>query len=333
MRPTLLAVLPILLLPATAASQTGTTRGSPSGTLLIGNKGEDSLSLVDLRSGREVRRVPTGRMPHEIAISSDGRRAAVVAYGGRTIEVYALPGGEPVQTIELGENARPHGLLWLPDNRLLATAEGRDALAIVDMGGRTPRVREIATGAKGSHMVAVSPDHTRAYVTNMGAGTVGVIDLLQHARLHDIPVGSQPEGLAVSPDGRRLWVADRAGDTLRVIDTASFRELAVLPTGKTPIRVAISPDGRHAVTSDFGAAALSLFDARTMRPVGTIPVGRPESQQVTILFSRDGRRLYVAETGTDTVAELDFRSGRVIRRLPAGKNGDGLGLSPLNAAR
>ena len=333
MRPALLTALSVLLLPATASSQTGAVRGSSSGTLLIGNKGENSLSLVDLRSGREVRRVPTGRMPHEIALSPDGRRAAVVAYGGRTIEIYALPGAERVQTVELGENARPHGLLWLPDNRLLATAEGRDALAIVDMNGRTPRVREMATGAEGSHMVAVSPDRTRAYVANMGAGTVGVFDLRQRARLREIPAGSQPEGLAVSPDGRRLWVADRAGDTLRVIDTGSFRELAALPTGKTPIRVAISPDGRHAVTSDFGAAALSLFDARTMRPVGTIPVGRPGSQQVTILFSRDGRRLYVAETGTDTVAELDFPSGRVLRRLPAGKNGDGLGLSPLVAAQ
>jgi DNA-binding beta-propeller fold protein YncE len=51
--------------------------------------------------------------------------------------------------------------------------------------------------------------------------------------------------------------------------------------------------------------------------------------QVTLLLSRDGKRLYAAETGTDQVAEVDLASGRVLRRLSAGKNGDGLAISPL----
>ena len=51
--------------------------------LLIGNKGEDSLSFVDLATGQELGRQPTGKAPHEIAISPDGKKAAVVAYGGQ----------------------------------------------------------------------------------------------------------------------------------------------------------------------------------------------------------------------------------------------------------
>ena len=58
MRPHFVTALAALL--ATAAPAPG------QGTLLIGNKGEDSLSFVDLATGRERRRVPTGRMPHEI---------------------------------------------------------------------------------------------------------------------------------------------------------------------------------------------------------------------------------------------------------------------------
>ncbi len=37
---------------------------SSAQTLLIGNKGEDTVSLLDLSSGREVARVATGRAPH-----------------------------------------------------------------------------------------------------------------------------------------------------------------------------------------------------------------------------------------------------------------------------
>lgn len=300
------------------------------GTLLIGNKGEDSLSFVDLATGRERRRVPTGRMPHEIAVSPRGDLAAVVAYGGRTIELFDLATARQVGVIDLGENARPHGLLWLRDGRIVATMESRSALAIVSAPtGRPPRVVSVPTGAKGSHMVAVSPDGARAYVANMGSGSVGVIDLAAGRKLTDIAVGGQPEGIAVTPDGERLWVADRAGDTVQVIDAVTGSVLAKLKTGKTPIRVAISPDGRHAITSDHGAGTISVFDAATARPLRTITVGRPGSEQVTAIFSADGRRLYIAETGVDRIAEVNFGGGRLLRRLPAGRAGDGLGISPV----
>jgi len=59
-----------------------------------------------------------------------------------------------------------------------------------------------------------------------------------------------------------------------------------------------------------------------------VPVsGEEGAAQVTILFSPDGRRLYAAETGRDQVAEVDVASGRVLRRLKAGKNGDGLAIA------
>ncbi|HEX8389132.1 MAG TPA: beta-propeller fold lactonase family protein [Sphingomonas sp.] len=321
MRPTFLFAALLLAAPLSAQ------------TLLVGNKGEDSLSLVDLASGREMRRVGTGKAPHEIALSRDGRLAAVVNYGGRTIELFELPGGTKVRTIDLGADARPHGLVWLADGRLVATAEGRDALMLVDLSAVEPEVVAIPTGAKGSHMVAVSPDGGRAYVANMGSGTVGVFDLRTRAKLRDFAAGKQPEGIALSPDGRRLWVADRSGDALRAFDTARFAQVAEAPTGKTPIRVALTPDGRHVVTSDFGAGTISVFDAATAKPLRTIAVGRPGFDQVTILFSGDGKRLYVAETGIDRVAEVDFVAGRVLGRLPAGKNGDGLAISPVTIPR
>lgn len=45
------------------------------------------------------------------------------------------------------------------------------------------------------------------------------------------------------------------------------------------------------------------------------------------LRSADGKRLYAAETGDNKVAEIDLASGTVLRRLPAGKQGDGLAIA------
>lgn len=298
-------------------------------TLLIGNKGEDSVSFVDLASGREVARVATGKAPHEIAVSPDGRRAAVVAYGGNSIDLLDVATARRLRSIDLGMNVRPHGLVWLSDGRLVATAEGSDTIVVMPARGNVPgQVRALPTGAKGSHMLAVGPHRRLAYVANMRSGSVSVIDIDGRSATDTIPVGGVPEGIALSPDNRTLWVADRDGDRVHVIDTRTGKELARMPTGRMPIRVVVTPS--RAYVSNAGAGTLSMFDARTFEPAGTLTVsGRPETMQVTILLSRDGKRLYAAETGTNHVAEVDLASGRVLRRLPAGRNGDGLAISPL----
>jgi YVTN family beta-propeller protein len=295
--------------------------------LIVGNKGEDSISFVDLATGTEVARRQTGPNPHEIAASPDGKRIAVVAYGGGSIDIFDVDRRERIRSVELAPNSGPHGIIWLPDGRILATTERAQTLSIVSPD--LASVSTIPTEQAGSHMVAISPDHRRVFVANIGSGTASVIDLTSGRKLRDVQVGNRPEGIAVTPDGRQLWVTEVGGDAVHVFDAATLQRLAKLETGNQPIRVAISPDGRVAVTSNFGAGTLSLFDTATLQPLRTIRVsGQPESGQVTILFGPDGRRLYVAETAVDRIAEVDLATGEILRRLPAGRNGDGLAIVP-----
>lgn len=298
-----------------------------AGLLLVGNKGEDSLSFIDLATGNELARPATGRMPHEIAISPDGRQAAVVAYGGTSIDIFDIASRTKLRTIELVPSQGPHGLVWLDDGRLVATAERSQTLVVVDTANGD-RLTHIDTGQRGSHMVAVSADKSRAYTANIPAGTVTVIDLQAARKLRDIAVGGNPEGLALAEADRTLWVADLQGARVQAFDTQSFERLAGIATGPSPIRVLTSPDGRWVVTSNLGDGSLTVIDAATRRKVRDIKLSEGDSaRQVTILFSRDGRLLYVAETGPDTVAEVDFASGRVLRRLKAGNDGDGLAIA------
>jgi len=303
-------------------------------TLIVGNKGENSVSFVDLGSGRELRRLETGPMPHEVALSPDGRTAALVEYGGNGILLFDVARGERIERIDLGANRRPHGLVWLGDGRLVATAEGSDTIVAVRAAprGDGDRVRAFPTGAQGSHMVVVSPDNRTAFVANMRSASVSVIDLGGRGPTRTIAeAGREPEGIALSPDGARLWVADRAGP-VRVFDTRTLRQLGEVRAGETPIRVLISPDGREAVVSNFASGDLTVIDVGTLRVRRTIPVGGEGMDQVTMLFSPDGRRLYVAETAVDRIAEIEWPSGRVLGRLPAGRNGDGLGISAVTMA-
>ena len=301
-----------------------------SGTLLVGNKGEDSLSFIDLATGEEITRRDTGHQPHEIAISPDSQLAAIVSYGGESIDIFDITARELIETVSLAPSKRPHGILWLDDGRILATTEGSENLTLVSPPSGETQQRQIsviATGQKGSHMLAVTPDKRRAFVTNMQSGTVSVLDLRERVKITDLPAGAVPEGLAITPDGKTVWVADRSGDMLRVFDAETLQEIAKINSGSFPIRVAISPDGKTAVTSNLGDGALGLFDVATRKSIGEITVsGTADSRQVTILFSPDGKLLYAAETGPDTIAEIDMVAGKLVRRFTVGADGDGLGL-------
>ena len=320
-----LAVAAALLI-GTAGAPGTEAEAAGSGVLLVGNKGEDTVSFVDLASGKELARLPTGNMPHEIAISPDGKQAAVVAYGGRMIDIFDVATRARVKTIGLAPNEGPHGIVWLADGRIVATTERSQSLVIVDpAAGKL--VASVATGQEGTHMVAVTRDGARAYTANIGSGTVSVVDLKQARKLSDIVVGGKPEGITLSADERVLWVGDLDGARVQAFDTHSLERLAEVETGPVPIRVAASPDGRWIVTSNVGNGSLTLIDAATMKKLRDVPVsGAQQAGQVTILFGPGGK-LYAAETGRNQVAEIDLSTGKVLRRLPAGAHGDGLAIA------
>lgn len=302
--------------------------------LFVTNKGEDTLSKVDLATGKEVQRVDSCQTPHELAVSPDGKYLALGCYGGRSISIFRTKDLSEVKQIELGPKARPHGIVWQPDGTIYATAEGRKSIyRIKDPLGDEPELTEFATGQEGTHMLAVAPDGTMAWTVNMVSGTVSRIDLEGGSPTESQPMGKEPEGIALTPDGKTLWVSARGSNTAFALDPATLQVRSVLDTGAFPLRLAIRPQGDVAVTSDLEDGTLTVIDLASGKVVRSIPVageGEAEARyQVTILWSADGERVYVAETGTNTVAEVDYASGTVQRRFEVGEDGDGLAIATL----
>lgn len=300
--------------------------------LLIGNKGEDTVSFVNLDTGLEIERVPTSaKAPHEIAVSPNDKFAAVVNYGSAAIDILDIASREIVHTYDLGENENPHGIIWQADDRIFATTEGGKSIVILS-GGDTwsdRTLRSIKTHQDGTHMLAVSQDGKRAYTVNMGSGTVSLIDVDAGRVLVSNGGGDQPEGIDLAKNDSELWISARGGDVVYIMDAKTLKGLGAIKVGKFPLRLAVSPDGKKAVTSNLVDGSLSVIDVESRKVERTLSVsGQSDAQQVTILFSDDGSKIYVAETGTDTIAELDFKTGQVLRRLSAGRQGDGLAIVP-----
>src|SRR5262245_34072979 len=116
---------------ATAPSRTGTRLG---GTIVVVNQQSDSITLVDVAKGEAYRHVRVVGGPHEAAVSPDGKTVVVTNYAKqgvgpqKALSVIALPGGDTIRTIDLGEYTMPHDVRWVDGSRVVVTSEANQAL-------------------------------------------------------------------------------------------------------------------------------------------------------------------------------------------------------------
>jgi DNA-binding beta-propeller fold protein YncE len=304
--------------------------GRPVGELVIvANKQAASVSIVEGLTGRNVATLPVGQGPHEVAVSRDGRWALVTNYGGQgqggnSLTLLDLSTLTVARTIDLGEYRRPHGVQFIGASRRAAvTSEVTQMLLIIDTDGGEIE-NAIPTGGRGSHMVAITADGSRAWTANIPDGSVTEIDLARNTALRQIPVATMTEGVGVTPDGRSVWVGSNNANTVSVVDPTEGKVAVVLPSAGFPYRVSMSPDGKYAVVPQPQGGVVRVFDVRTRQELGEIATG---DQPVGTAVSPDGRTAYVSLQGTSQVAVIDLERRVELRRFSTGAGPDGIAVS------
>ena len=241
--------------------------------LLVGNKGDDSISFINLETGREISRRPvSAKAPHEIAIN--GQFAAVVNYGSAAIDMFNIAHKTIETTVDLGENLNPHGIIALKNGGFIATTEGGNSIVILSPNHLSSKseadacpsydwsVESIPTGENGTHMIALSPDENIAFTANLQSGTISRINLTTKT-VKSVPAGKEVEGIAITKDGTEAWASVRGENKVIVYDAASVEPLAEIAVGAFPLRIIVSPDGKHMVTSNLLDGSISVINVGT----------------------------------------------------------------------
>jgi YVTN family beta-propeller protein len=300
---------------------------TPSSALLVLNKEEATLAIVDLASGKVVGRVPTGEGPHEVAVSSDGKLAFVGNYGsrtpGNTLSVIDLVGQKELHRVDLSPLRRPHGITFA-DGKAYFTAETNKAIGRYDPA--TNKVDWVlGTGQNSTHMVLVSKDLNRIFTANIGSDSItimergsGPLDWNETV----VPVGKGPEAIDLSPDGKELWTAHSRDGGVSVIDVAGRKVVHTMNVvTQRSNRLKFTPDGKRVLISDLGGGELVVIDAPAKKEIKRIKMGRnPEG----ILVTPDGSRAYVAVAGDNHVAIVDLKTLEVTGQLSTGNGPDGM---------
>jgi YVTN family beta-propeller protein len=336
----LLILLPMFVAPLDApilnAAESG--RDAAKGLLLVANKGDHTLGIIDPVAGRQIATVAEdGITGHEVAASPDGKRAFVPIYGnsgvgspgtdGNLVRVIDLVKRQIVGTVDLGKGLRPHCAMIGPQNHLLyVTTELGNSVTVIDPQALKV-VGSIPTGQPESHMLAISHDGRRGYTANVHPGTVSVLDLKAKRLITVIPVASIVQRIALSIDDRWAFTSDQNKPRLAVIDTATngVRSWVTLPG--IGYGAAATPDGRWLVVALPRINQVCVVDLETMKVARQFDV--PKSPQ-EVLIRPDGGVAYVSCDASRQVAVVDLKSWKVEKLIDAGRGVDGLAWAKTN---
>jgi YVTN family beta-propeller protein len=299
------------------------------GFLFVANQGDHSALVINLDARQVVNKTGVDINGHEVAVAPDGRYGYVPIYGnsgvgkpgtdGSTVHVVDLRLGRTARLIDLGKPVRPHCAKFGPDGLLYVSAELANALYVVDpSSGKI--VGEVPTGATESHMFVLSPDGRRAYTSNVGEGTVSVLDLEKRALLTVIPVAKKVQRISISTDGRLVFTHDQNAARIAVIDTATNKvsrsiELPASVYSSTP-----TPDGKL-LLANAPSGKLFVIDLATEKVVATFPVPEAIGE---IAVDRASERAYLSCPQTGTIEVLDIRRGKLESPIVLTPGVDGL---------
>src|SRR5579864_1597239 len=326
------AACALILMGLSAMSfSSGSNEGS-SYVLLVVNKGDETLGIVDPRMGQQIATVAEGGTTgHEVVASPDGKTAYVPIYGnsgvgkpgtdGRTMVAIDIASRKVVGTVDFGHGVRPHCAVIGPkDGMLYVTTELDKSISIIDPKA-LKIVGTIPTGQPESHMLAITPDGKRGYTANVGPGTVSVLDMENRKTITVIPVSGEVQRIAVSTDGKLAFTSDQTKPQLVVIDTASNKVKTWIPLPAAGYGTATTPDGRWLVVAVRTANKVAIVDLGAMKVAKLIDV--PAAPQEA-LVRPDGKVAYVSCDASHKVAAIRTSDWTVEKLIDAGPSADGL---------
>lgn len=300
---------------------------SPSPALLVLNKDDANLAIVDPATRKVVARIPTGEGPHEMAVSADGRLAFVANYGsrtpGNTLSVFDLVAQKELHRVDLGVLRRPHGI-YVADGKVYFTAEVNKLIGRYD-----PVSNQVdwllGTGQNSTHMVMVSKDLDHIYTANISSNSISIFDRVPGAAGWNqtvVPVGKGPEGMDLSADGKQLWTAHSQDGGVSVIDLATRKVIETFNVGtQRSNRIKLTLDGKLILISDLQAGELVVLDAATRKQIKRMKLGKsPEG----ILLEPTGARAYLAVNGDNRIDILNLKTLEIEGKLETGKGPDGM---------
>jgi YVTN family beta-propeller protein len=236
----------------------------------------DGIGIVDLASLKLLRKIPGGRDPEVVDVTSDGKRLWVSNEDAAEASLVDVEAGQVIRKVPVGKE--PEGVTIHPGGKVVyVTNEADNSVSVLDIETGQP-VAQIATGGR-PRSVAFTADGRRGFVACETTHNLTLIDAQTHTRSGELDLAGdlvRPMGLVLSPDGHTLYVSGGRGKTVHVVglDEAAPRvKNTIVDVGPRPWGIGITARGDRLYTANGSTGDVSVIDTATGSVARHIAVG------------------------------------------------------------
>jgi YVTN family beta-propeller protein len=298
------------------AASLGLARAASATTAIVLNSDDDSVSVIDSESYKEVSRTHIGRGPHHLIQTPDGRTLIIAMSGSNELVLIDRVSGVEKQRITASD---PYQIGFSPDGKFFVAASIRlDHIDIYDAQSYQ-LLHRLPAAAMPSH-IAFSRDGKTVFVTLQGTSSLTSIDLATGKVNWIAPVGPTPAGIITRPGGT-LLVGIMGSDYIAEVDPANGNIVRKIVTGSGAHNFLASPDGKALYVTNRVAGTISVLDADTLAITKTLLApGGPDD----MAMSPDGQQLWVTGRWHAWVDVIELASGALRTSVPVGRSPHGI---------
>jgi len=296
--------------------------GAQTHPIFVLNSLDASVSVIDPKTWKVTRQIPTGKQPHHLYLTPDEKSVIVANAGGDSLS-FIDPKTAQVQRVVRG-TIDPYHLRFSPDMKWFITVANRlDHIDIYRWDGQNPQlVKRIPSGKTPSHLW-IDSQSTTAYASMQDSDELVAVDLATQSIKWRIKTGSLPADVFGTRDDSTLLVALTGGKEVQVFDLRAnpAKLVRTIATGEGAHAFRSAGDGRHVFVSNRVANTISKIDLQTFAVVSQLKApGGPDCMEL----SADGRWLMVSSRWIKKVSVIDTQNGALVRQIKVCKSPHGI---------
>lgn len=268
----------------------------------VANSGDNTVSVVDFDTGKEVKKINVGVKPMGIVTIPHLKKVYITNYLSHNVTV--IDGNNNnLKTIAVGAN--PLGVVADASGSKIYVGNYADnTICEIDTAtDQVTRYIDLRGYAYGVTGIAVSLDGRTLYV-NSYANSILISVNLSTEEKRFLSVGKGPYGIALHPNGYIVYTADYANNTISIVTVSGSHMIyeGAIHSGGRPVSLAPTQYGERIYFTDYDSSAIKFFDSQTLS-ISTItdpniyqPFGVTVDAQSgnVILTSRGNDQLYNA---------------------------------------
>src|SRR5215203_1469312 len=281
------------------------------GRLFVAALENDTLEVVDLRSGKRVEEVRGLQEPQGVTYIPATHTLIVTEGGGSSADIYDARSLKPVDRVQLGPD--PDNVRYDPVTERVYVGYGGgtdSALGVIDLKTNT-KVTDIKLSGH-PESFQLEKDGERIFVNVPDSGEVEVVNREKGTVVASWPIKGASENFPMALDEahHRLFVGTRSPARLLVLDTETEKTVANLGSVGDADDIFYDAKAKRIYVSG-GAGAIRVFtqkDANHYEVLGEVATAEGAR---TSLFVPKSRRLYVAvpDYGSQQAAISVYEAG------------------------